>query len=737
MYYIKVAVFANIENLLTYKAGPEAQYKKGCRVIVPLGTKLITGIVIEVFDDPKKIDFPEAKLKSIHEFIDTEPVMSGKMIKLGLWISSYYLCAPGITLSAMLAPLYRVTSKKVVTLNTDFSETMPLTEKQKTVIDYLLGRRGKKALIEDIEKETKLRNIASVIRELEEKGALETHNRKKTEGLKGKTEEPGTGVAEEIAAFGLNLKQQEALTAITKAVDKGDFKTFLLFGITGSGKTEVYIKAAEHVISLGKQVIVLVPEIFLTPQIMERFKRRFGEEIAIYHSGLKDTERLNEWLKMKENRVKLVIGTRSAVFAPFDKLGLIVVDEEFDTSYKQDNDPRYNARDVAIYRAKEEGATVILGTASPSVETYYNAVSGKFEMLKMPARVENRPMPVVKVIDLKYDSNKINDLFLSNDLIKEMRFTLEADEQAILFINRRGFSSFVFCPKCGYREKCRSCDIPLVFHKIDKVLKCHYCDFTKPPQYICPSCGSDMFYKGEGTQKIEEVIGKFFPQKRVTRVDIDAMKDKATYFEIYKKIKEKQTDILVGTQMIAKGFDFPEVTFVGVVSIDAVLNMPDFRAEERVFQLLLQVAGRTGRGTKPGAVIIQTFTPESGAIRHVRDYSVDAFYEEQLKLRKSMGYPPFGRLIQIIISDKTKTKAEKDADKIAEKIAGLTRKHNLRGFAVLGPAEAPLSKIRDKYRYSIILKSASVKDLHFVGAEIKKEKKTIDLAVIIDPLNMM
>jgi primosomal protein N' (replication factor Y) len=470
---------------------------------------------------------------------------------------------------------------------------------------------------------------------------------------------------------------------------------------------------------------------------MERFKRAFGERVAVYHSGLEEGERLHEWLKIKNNGADVVVGTRSSVFAPFDNIGLLIVDEEFDSSYKQESEPRYNGRDVAVYRAKMNNAVVILGSATPSAESYHNAVIGKYEMIKLEKRVHGRPMPDIKVVDMKADWQHGQELFLSDLLMDPMKETLKAGEQSILFMNRRGFSSFIFCKKCGHIEKCDNCDIPLVFHKEGNDMRCHYCDLSVKPSVYCPKCKNKLSFSGTGTQKIEEVITKFFPDKRIKRVDMDTMGGKNEYFEVYRQIKEKEIDILIGTQMIAKGFDFPEVTFVGVVGIDSVLNLPDFRAEERVFQLLTQVAGRTGRGDKNGIVAIQTYNPDAVGIKYVKKYEIEKFYQEQLSIRKDMNYPPYTGIIQFICKDEDYDKAEKTGDKLRAAIDEQIEINKISGIEVLGPCDAPLSRIRNKYRISILIKGKSRNDLNFIAREARKKVKGADVTIIVDPASTL
>lgn len=731
MSFIKAAVFSNFETLLTYKAADAGQDRIGCRVIVPLGSKTATGLVIEVSDEA---DIPAEKIKPIKSFLDDTPVISLKLIKLGLWISSYYLCAPGITFSSMLAPLYKMVSKKIVRLT---NESIELSGRQMDVAEYLKDKEHNEASFSTMEKDLKISGLHSVIIAMQKKGILEIEEKESIKGIQKKRVKPETGAREDAVKLVLNSFQQAAVDSITGAINADKYAAFLLFGTTGSGKTEVYIRAAQRAVDKGKKVIILVPEIFLTPQVTERFKNVFMDRTAIYHSGLKPAERVHEWERMKSGEVDVVVGTRSAIFAPFDNLGLIVVDEEFDSSYKQDSEPRYSARDCAVYRASLSNAVVVLGSATPSAESYHNALTGKYEMLNLPERVSKRPMPEIEVVDLKTDANKSNGLFLSNNLIKGMQDALDLGGQVILFISRRGYSNYNFCMTCGTVEKCVNCDIPLVYHKTTNKLKCHYCDYEKPPALICPACKKPIAYKGAGTQRVEDVITQFFPDKKIERIDMDSMSDKSEYFNVYNRIKNKEIDILIGTQMITKGFDFPEVTFVGVVSIDTVLNLPDFRSEERVFELLMQVAGRTGRGEKPGKVVIQTFNPQNPAIEMTRKYETAKFYDEQLKIRKELGYPPFGKMMQIIIQDENEEKAFKDAEKIAEVIQKAILKNGMKMISILGPAEAPLSRLRNKYRVSMILKCKNAKSLNIIGRAVKQEVKGTDYAVIVDPVNTL
>lgn len=730
MHYYKIAVFTNIDTLLTYSN--DSELALGSRVIVPLGKKYMTGVVVEK-STAKESGIDEARIKPVKEPLDVVPSLSGEQLKLGLWVAGYYATAPGMVFNAMLSSLHKITSKKTVKLT---GPVEGLSGNQKAAAIYLESKKTKKATAHELEKKAGIKNAYSVIAALAEKGVIEVEEKNVAYGIKKKTAEPqaDTAQAQKITP---NPEQQAALDKINAALNAGVYKTFLLYGITGSGKTEVYIRAAQEAVKLGKQAIILVPEIFLTPQTVERFKVHFESNIALFHSGLAKSERLNEWKKMREGRASVVVGTRSAVFAPFDKIGLIVVDEEFDSSYKQESDPRYSARDTAVYRGSINNAVVVLGSATPSVETYLNAINGKYEMLALPKRVSSRPMPEIQVIDLKTDGNRNPDMFLSEDLINEMHGALEANEQVILFVNRRGFSSYTTCTKCGYVEKCGQCDIPLVYHKNGTVMRCHYCASEKAPSLLCPKCGEHLRYRGVGTQRIEEVVAKFFPDKRIMRVDIDSMREAKEYVKTYNAIKNKEVDILIGTQMIAKGFDFPEVTFVGVVTIDALINMPDFRSDERAFQLLTQVAGRTGRGDKKGRVIIQTYNPDSLGVKYIKNYEADKFYAEQLEVRKQLNYPPFCRLVQVIVSDAVESRACKKADETADAVIAIMKKAGIKGVSLLGPAEAPLFRLRGVYRYSILLKCKNIRDLNIIARETRKLSRGGDITVTVDPITTL
>ncbi len=724
---ILVCVFAAVDRPLYYFYEGKNSVK-GCRVAVPLRNKSVVGIVTEELSIQPEDTDPLA-IKNIIKVIDENPVATDEMIKLGLWVSSYYCAPPGMVFSAMFSALKKVRPKKTAQL-TDFKSDLKGLEKE--IALYLESRRGKKAFLGDIIEACGNRNIYKALLELERKKVI-----KITDIVNKAKTSVKSGISFPVfpkKQFSLNSEQENAINKISEAIDSGKFSPFLLLGVTGSGKTEVYVRSAKKCIERGKNVIMLVPEIFLTPQTVGRFLQEFPNQAAVLHSALTDNERAEQWEKIKNNEVKIAIGTRSAVFAPFEKIGLIIVDEEFDTSYKQENEPKYSGRDTAVYRAKLNDAVVILGSATPSIETWHNAKTGKYNLIKLNERANKKPLPEIKVVDMKLDWNGGMDLFISDTLAAGLRQTMDEGGQAVVFINRRGFASYVHCARCGIVEKCPDCGIPLVYHKKTNELICHYCNFQKTPPLLCEKCGKSVFYSGVGTQRVEEVLSKFFPDKVIKRIDLDSASDFKDYTKIYEEIRDKKIDIVVGTQMIAKGFDFPEVSFAGVVGIDSVLNLPDFRSEERVYQLLTQVAGRAGRAEKPGRVVIQTFNPDTDGIKSAVNYDSESFYENQLKLRKSLNYPPFCRLLQAVIRHKDRDKAFEQAIKIKKAAQNSVKKNEAE---ILGPSDAPLAMLKGKHRVSLIIKAKKASTLSLCAAVMKKEARGMELTVNIDPMNIL
>lgn len=535
----------------------------------------------------------------------------------------------------------------------------------------------------------------------------------------------------------LNREQQ----AVVDTVLNSESSVFLLHGVTGSGKTEVYMNLVRHMLSIGKESIILVPEISLTPQMIERFKGRFGSDICIFHSKLSDGERYDEWMRVKEGRVKVAIGARSAVFLPFNNLGLIVIDEEHENSYKSDSDPKYNAREIGEIRCSMEGCKLLLGSATPSVETNFRAATGKIEYLSIKNRADNALMPEVNVIDMREELSSNNRSILSRKLYKEIQHSLEKNEQVILFLNRRGFSTFVSCRKCGFVFKCQSCDISLTYHHENHMLHCHYCGKRERAKSVCPSCGSKYVkFFGVGTEKVEQEINRYFPKAKTLRMDFDTTRRKNSYEDIYNSFKEGKADILIGTQMIAKGLDFKNVTLVGVIAADLTLNLPDFRAAERTFQLITQVSGRAGRGEKPGKVIVQTYNPENYSIKYSAANDYLGFYEEEIKIREDMDYPPFSQIMSINFSSKDENLLIKNIQNVGIFLKNKTVESGK--IDMLGPVPCSISKIKNMYRWQIIFKGDLTKDFCFdirnmVYELLKDNYNHIRISIDVNPNTLL
>jgi len=545
----------------------------------------------------------------------------------------------------------------------------------------------------------------------------------------------------------LTENQIRAIEAIMEAIHSQQFHPFLLHGVTGSGKTEVYLRIIEETIIQGRQALLLVPEIALTAQLVAYFRRRIEYPMAILHSGLSPGERYDEWRRIKKGLVKLVIGARSAIFAPLDHLGMIIVDEEHDPSYKQEEKVRYHARDLALVRAKMESAVTVLGSATPSMESYHNVVERKFHYLSLPARVDLRPLPEIQVVDMRQEKEegKGTPIF-SRPLEEALRQNAERNEQALLFLNRRGFSTFALCRDCGFVYKCPNCSVSLIFHLPDKSFRCHYCDYTLPALSRCPRCASiHLMLFGWGTQRLEEEIRKKLPLVQVGRMDRDTTSRKSSHQKILSQVRRGEIKLLVGTQMITKGHDLPLVTLVGVLAADLSLNIPDFRAAERTFQLLTQVAGRAGRGSLPGKVIIQTYNPNHYAIQMAQKQDFLAFYQKEAQFRREMAYPPFTRLINLRLEGNSEVKTLKYAkslEQIIHQVSGQEKRFPGE-VEVLGPTMAPLAKLKGKCRCQILFKGMRWPILHdFTERVLKKAEEEISLPgvkliVDVDPLNML
>ncbi|HKQ07215.1 MAG TPA: primosomal protein N' [Blastocatellia bacterium] len=573
----------------------------------------------------------------------------------------------------------------------------PLTPSQQRVVETL-EEAGEPFTFSDLLETADV--SASVVRTLEKRGLVEVFAREVRRDPLAHVEQ------QELELVTLNDDQQRALDRIIARLDERHYATFLLHGVTGSGKTEIYIRAMREATRRGQSALMLVPEIALTPVFSRRLRAIFGDAVAILHSSLSEGERTDEWRRIKDGEARVCIGTRSAVFAPLDNLGIIVVDEEHETSYKQDETPRYHGRDTAIMRALRANAVVVLGSATPSLESVHNATTGKYEYIRLDTRYGNRALAAVETVDMREVFKRHGkQVTFSDELKTAMAESFERGEQVMILLNRRGFSSFAMCRSCGDAIHCPNCDVTLTYHRYNQSLQCHYCNYIRPAPRVCPACdGQYIQYVGEGTEQLEAKLRELFPDKSIARIDRDTTRRRGSLEHLLMEFAAGTIDLVVGTQMIAKGHDFPNVTLVGVISVDAGLCLPDFRAAERTFQLLTQVAGRAGRGDRPGRVVIQTYHPEHYSLVCAKAQDYDQFYRREIEFRRSMHYPPFNALINICIHDKEFDRANNTATDLAKALRGETRDSLLR---VLGPAPAPISRIKGEHRFQILIKARS------------------------------
>jgi primosomal protein N' (replication factor Y) len=611
------------------------------------------------------------------------------------------------------------------------ADHLKLTQTQQRIVDALQTTRS--ILLQDLLKQTNA--SASTVNSLEKKGVL----RITSEPVRRDPfYEPWAKPARE---YDLTDMQQSALNEIELKIKARVYAPFLLHGVTGSGKTEVYIRAMRATLEQNKSALMLVPEIALTPLFSRRLREHFGDEVAIFHSSLRPGERFDEWDRVRNGKARIVIGTRSAIFAPIRNLGLIVVDEEHETSYRQQDSPYYNGRDTAIVRAQKESAVVVLGSATPSLESFQNARNGKYAYLSLPERIGARPMAHATFIDMRevFAKDGKQHVF-SDELLEAIRDTHDRGEQSIILLNRRGYSSYVLCRSCGESVHCPNCDVTLTYHRSQRVIICHYCNHRQAVPSVCPECGKNyIYFVGEGTEQLEEILRNTFPELQIARIDRDTTSSRRRFEKILNDFSEGQIEMLVGTQMLAKGHDFPNVTLVGVVSVDAGLALPDFRAAERTFQLITQVAGRAGRGDRPGKVLIQTYHPDHYALRHACAQDYEAFYNEEIRYRQNHSYPPFIALASFLVHGPTFEKVRTDALELRKQ---LDAANNDRTVRVLGPAPAPLARLKGEHRFQLLLKSRSRKRMREVAdtalraaADRGINLRTINLE--IDPISMM
>ncbi|MED4561936.1 primosomal protein N' [Bacillus altitudinis] len=772
--------------------------KAGMRVVVPFGPRKIQGFVTKIKEET---DVQSGNIKDIVDLFDLSPVLTDELLELSHWLTektlSYHITALQSMLPAamkakyekeiqvlsaeelpqslkelfgqqesilyadippeQLKPIqkhvqkghlevrYHVSQKsgkkKVRTLQVAVTKEK-LEEKQKqlkknavkqkALLTFLFQANETTFLAKDLQQQTGA--SSQTIKALIQEGLLtESYEEIYRDPYRDREFTPST-------PLDLTTEQAEAAKPIHQAVSDEKHETFLLHGVTGSGKTEIYLQTIDHVLQKGKEAIVLVPEISLTPQMVQRFKERFGSNVAVLHSGLSTGEKYDEWRKIHRKEVKLVVGARSAVFAPFENLGMIIIDEEHESSYKQEEMPRYHAKDVAIERAGRHQCPVVLGSATPSLESYARAKKGVYTLLTLKRRVNQQQLPHVSLIDMREELRNGNRSMFSEELMLRLKEVLERKEQAVLFLNKRGYSSFVMCRDCGYVEQCPHCEISLTYHRFQKRLKCHYCGHEAPVPAECPECHSEHIrYFGTGTQRVEEELTKVLPEARVIRMDVDTTSRKGAHEKLLTSFSNKEADILLGTQMIAKGLDFPDVTLVGVLSADTSLHIPDFRSSEKTFQLLTQVSGRAGRHEKAGSVIIQSYTPSHYSIELTKQHDYEAFYEQEMLHRRHQSYPPFYFLAMVTVSHEEVTKAAHVTDKIVQ----FLKMNCAPNTRILGPAASPIAKIKDRYRYQCVIKYKRENELASLLRKIQDhyqkemEQKQLMISIDMNPYMMM
>ena len=733
----------------------EVLAEPGMRVKVPFGNRKVLGFITKIKETS---EFDPKRLKPIHELMDVVPVLNEELLKMAQWMKEQTVCFEIDALQVMVPAALRAKYEKRFVLNAPleeiaaplriYFEKRPFVRLQDAVDIYSLLKKemDKGTIIADTDiqqqtavKKVRIIHITDSIEKLEaieiranakqqlklmdfflkyagrsiessqlqkeagvslptiyslvEKGAAQISNMESYRDPKLLTE------IEQKSSLQLTGAQQIAFDSIEHALNTP--KTFLLHGITGSGKTEIYLQTIDQVLKQGKEAIMLVPEISLTPQMTIRFKERFGDQVAVLHSGLSAGEKYDEWRKIQRAEVKVVVGARSAIFAPFQNLGLIILDEEHESSYKQDDSPRYHARDMAIWRSEYHNCPVILGSATPSLESYARAQKGVYELLVLEKRAKNQPLPDVHIVDMREELRTGNRSMFSVQLADAIRDRLEKKQQTVLFLNKRGYSSFVLCRDCGTVMQCPNCDISLTYHRSSETMKCHYCGYDERVPKTCPECESEHIrFFGTGTQKVEEELAKVVPEARVLRMDVDTTRNKGAHEKILSAFGDGKADILLGTQMIAKGLDFPNITLVGVLSADTTLHLPDFRAAEKTYQLLTQVSGRAGRDILPGMVFVQSYTPDHYAVTLAKDQLYEPFYEQEMAMRRASGYPPYYFVVNIQFTHEDLMTVAEYADQTVRYL----KSHLSPNTLIIGPSASLIARVNNRYRYQCLIK---------------------------------
>jgi len=800
---VEVAVGLPVSKTFHYRIPEKMKdtLQIGMRVLVPFKGRKVTGFAIDLLDQPPK--GVEEKMREVEDLLDEVPLIDPKMLRFHRWIADYYIYPLGEVIKTGLPPGLQLKSELVLRLTQNGKEYLtrgdlePIQEKVfmeierfgkvtlKKILKKFSGEVSRSQLfswkkkgllnidagIEGKEVKPKIEKVivyqggepskpisrkqSEILRWVRERGEISSSelNKRfkspskaiqslKAQGLISLSDREvirDLSVQPELKAYPkpeLVPNQEAVLTEILKGLHSKRFSPFLIYGVTGSGKTEIYLRAIEEVLNQGREAIVLVPEISLTPQLLSRFKDRFGENLSLLHSKLGRGERYDQWRRIWKGEVKIAVGTRSAIFAPFKNVGIIIVDEEHDPSYKQEEKLRYHARDLAVVRAQQDEATLLLGSATPSLESFHNAERGKFHLLRLPERIEGKPLPRVEVVDMKNEKG-----LLSEKVRAALEKNIKDKKQSLLFLNRRGFAHFILCPDCGFTFKCPNCTVTLTYHLRDRSLQCHYCDYRIRAPGDCPQCeGHRLQGVGIGTERLEQEIRSLFPETQVGRMDRDTTSRRRSHQQILKSLESGKIDILVGTQMIVKGHDFPNVTFVGVVSADTSLHFPDFRSSERTFQLLTQVAGRAGRGEVFGEVVIQTFNPDHYSILKAKDHDFIGFYQEESQFRRALDYPPFFRLINFRLVGNSEKKTKAVSEEMGRIGRDLLKRGYGKGIEILGPSAAPFAKMRGKFRWQMLAKGKSPKLLHQFAQELalqleeETKGKGVNLDIDVDPV---
>ncbi|GAB3793728.1 primosomal protein N' [Virgibacillus kimchii] len=769
----------------------------GMRVIVPFGPRKVMGFIIGFTDESS-----HERLKEIQDILDLTPVLTKELLDLGKWIAdetiSFYITALQAMLPQVLKAQYkkeivrlnelelpteleylfagrdRITYEEFENASISYYQLQRAVQDGDITIEYLVKSKVTKKYVtilkpakpvhlleealadlskhankqkkilsyfieypEPVEKQ-KLKKIIDVtdstLKTLVDKNLLitdrvEVYRNPYNDRMIAKTK-----------ALPLTEEQKTVMKPINECIAKNRHDVFLLHGVTGSGKTEVYLQSIQTVLDKGEEAIVLVPEISLTPQMVNRFKARFGSKVAVMHSGLSSGEKYDEWRRIHNKEVQVVVGARSAVFAPFENLGIIIIDEEHETTYKQEDLPRYHARDAAIKRAEHHQCPVVLGSATPTLESYARAKKGVYQLASLTKRTNEKEMPSVEIVDMRKELHAGNRSMFSRRLTEKITNCIQKGEQIVLLLNRRGYSTFVMCRDCGFVNECPHCDIALTFHKNTSRLKCHYCSYEESLPAQCPDCESELIrYFGTGTQRVEEALTQLIPEARVLRMDVDTTRRKGAHEKILNQFSNKEADILLGTQMIAKGLDFDNVTLAGVLTADSMLNLPDFRASEKTFQLLTQISGRAGRHDLTGEVIVQTYTPDHYSVELASQYNFQAFFNREMAVRKTFQYPPYVFLALITVSHENKIKAEQ----VTRQVVQMLLKNVSQNTVVLGPSPSPIPRMKDRYRFQCMVKYRNEpllrEYMQRILAHFNEDMQKNDLVIAVDmqPYHLM